>query len=84
MNKVNSTYSCESQDLLAKYLKVEIGMPGIVHPDVGGQHTGINAANAGLDYGSSSYWSEDTLGVGITNGSFTTTRLDDMAIRNCE
>lgn len=57
-------------------------MPGLVHADVGGQHTGINSANSGMDYGSSSDWSEDTLGVGLTNGSFTTARLDDMVIRN--
>lgn len=57
-------------------------MPGIVHGDVGAQHTGLNAANAGMDYGSSSYWSNDTLGAGLNNGSFTMARLDDMAIRN--
>ncbi|KAF8862662.1 glycoside hydrolase [Acephala macrosclerotiorum] len=82
MNKANGTYSCESQDLLGKYLKAELGMLGIVHADVGAQHSGINSANAGMDYGSSSDWSEDTLGVGLTNGSFTTARLDDMVIRN--
>lgn len=82
MNKVNGTYSCESQDLLAKYLKVELGMPGIVHADVGAQHTGINSANAGMDQGSSFDWSTSTLGVGLTNGSFTAARLDDMVIRN--
>ncbi|KAF4634499.1 hypothetical protein G7Y89_g3599 [Cudoniella acicularis] len=54
MNKVNGTYSCENQDLLGKYLKVELGMPGIVHSDVGAQHTSINSTNAGMDYGSSS------------------------------
>ncbi|KAH6672261.1 putative beta-glucosidase D [Halenospora varia] len=82
MNKVNGTYSCESQDLLGKYLKVELGMPGIVHADVGGQHTDINSANAGMDYGSSSDWSNSTLGVGLTNGSFTMEHLNDIAIRN--
>jgi beta-glucosidase len=82
MNKVNGTYSCESQDLLAKYLKVELGFPGIVHADVGAQHTGINSANAGMDYGSASDWSKDTLVAGISNGSFTEARLDDMAVRN--
>uniref|UniRef100_L2FKV4 beta-glucosidase n=1 Tax=Colletotrichum fructicola (strain Nara gc5) TaxID=1213859 RepID=L2FKV4_COLFN len=80
MNKVNGTYSCESQDLLAKYLKVELGFPGIVH--VSAQKTGINAANAGMDLSSSSYFSNTTLGAGLNNGSFTMDRLDDMAIRN--
>lgn len=53
-----------------------------MHADVSAQKTGINAANAGMDQSSSSYWSNDTLGVGLTNGSFTSARLDDMAIRN--
>ncbi|KAF4915230.1 putative beta-glucosidase D [Colletotrichum viniferum] len=82
MNKVNGTYSCESQDLLAKYLKVELGFPGIVHADVSAQKTGINAANAGMDLSSSSYFSNTTLGAGLNNGSFTMDRLNDMAIRN--
>lgn len=82
MNKVNGTYACENQDILAKYLKAELGFPGIVHADVGAQKTGINAANAGMDYSSSQYWSNSTLGVGLTNGSFTEARLDDMVIRN--
>ncbi|KAF6834861.1 beta-glucosidase d [Colletotrichum musicola] len=82
MNKVNGTYSCENQDLLAKYLKVELGFPGIVHADVGAQQTAINAANAGMDLSSSQYWSNETLGVALGNGSFAADRLDDMAIRN--
>ncbi|GKT50795.1 putative beta-glucosidase E [Colletotrichum spaethianum] len=82
MNKVNSTFSCESQDLLAKYLKVELGFPGLVSADVSAQQTGINAANAGMDLSTSSYWSNTTLGAGLANGSFTTERLDDMVIRN--
>lgn len=82
MNMVNGTYACENQDILAKYLKAELGFPGIVHADVGGQKTGINAANAGMDFSSSQYWSTSTLGVGLTNGSFTEDRLNDMVIRN--
>jgi beta-glucosidase len=49
---------------------------------LGRSTTGINSANAGIDYGSSSDWSKYTLGVGLTNGSFTSARLDDMAVRN--
>lgn len=81
MNKVNGTYGCENQDALSKYLKVELGFPGFVQPDVGGQHTSFGSANAGLDYGSSSYWSNSTLVAGIANGTFTSARLDDMVIR---
>ncbi|KAI0478978.1 glycoside hydrolase superfamily [Xylariaceae sp. FL0804] len=82
MNRVNGTYSCESQDLLAKYLKAELGFPGYVSADVSGQKTSINSANAGMDLSDSSTWSNSTLLVGLTNGSFTMDRLNDMAIRN--
>lgn len=82
MNRVNGTYSCESQDLLAKYLKVELGFPGLVNADVSAQKTGINAANAGMDLSSSSYFSNETLGAGLNNGSFTEARLNDMVARN--
>lgn len=82
MNRVNGTYACENQDLLARYLKVELGFPGFVKGDVDAQKTGVGSANAGLDFGSTSYWNEETLGAGLDDGSFTEERLDDMAIRN--
>lgn len=82
MPMVNGTYSCENQDLVAGYLKSELGFPGLVYPDVSGQKTGINSANAGLDYGSSQYWSSETMLAAINNGSLTTARLNDMVIRN--
>ncbi|KAI3397366.1 hypothetical protein diail_10816 [Diaporthe ilicicola] len=62
--------------------KADLGFPGIVQADISAQKTGINAAHAGMDLSPSSYWSNDTLGVGLTNGSFTSERLDDMAMRN--
>jgi beta-glucosidase len=80
-NKVNGSYSIESLDFLGKYSKDELGFPWIVHADVSGQHSGINAANPSMDYESSPDWSENTFGVGLTNGSFTTARLDHMVIR---
>ncbi|KKA30767.1 hypothetical protein TD95_004996 [Thielaviopsis punctulata] len=82
MNRVNGTYSCESQDLLAKYLKVELGFPGMVNADVNAQHTAINAANAGMDISSESLWTNTTLLAAIANGTFTQERLDDMVVRN--
>ncbi|KAF1922458.1 glycoside hydrolase family 3 protein [Didymella exigua CBS 183.55] len=81
MQKINGTYGCENQDTLARYLKVELGFPGYVSPDAGAQHSSFDAANAGLDLGSSSYWSNSTLVAGIANGTFSSARLDDMAIR---
>lgn len=82
MTKVNETLSCENEDLLQKFLKTELGFPGMVFPDVNGQSTAFGSANGGLDYGSSSIWSNTTLLAGISNGTFTQARLDDMAIRN--
>lgn len=82
MTKVNGTLSCENSDLLNTLLKTELGFPGLVYPDVSGQSTAYGSANGGLDLGSSSIWSNDTLISGISNGSFTQERLDDMAVRN--
>lgn len=81
MNRVNSSYACESQDMLGKYLKVELGFPGQVYADVGAQHTAIGSANAGMDLAARSVWSNSTITAALTNGSFTPERLDDMATR---
>lgn len=82
MSRVNGTLSCENSDLVSGLLKSELGFPGMVFPDVNSQSTSYGSANAGLDYGSSSYWTSDILEAGIANGSFTQDRLDDMAVRN--
>jgi beta-glucosidase-like glycosyl hydrolase len=52
MNMINSSYACENQDILAKYLKAELSFPGIVHPDAGAQHDRLESVNAGEDFGS--------------------------------
>ncbi|KAL1638323.1 hypothetical protein SLS56_000131 [Neofusicoccum ribis] len=82
LNRVNETYSCENQDLIGGMLKTEIGFPGFVFGDVGGQKTAFGSANAGMDYGSASTWSNTTINAGLTNGSLTEARLTDMAVRN--
>ncbi|KAI9146985.1 putative beta-glucosidase D [Paramyrothecium foliicola] len=82
MNRVNGTLSCENDKLLSGYLKTDLGFSGMVFPDVQSQSTSYGSANAGLDYGSSSYWSASVIEAGIANGSMTQARLDDMAIRN--
>ncbi|KAL1647792.1 hypothetical protein SLS58_002593 [Diplodia intermedia] len=82
MSRVNGTLACENGDLVGGLLKSELGFPGMVFPDVNSQSTAYGSANAGLDYGSSSYWTADVLDAGIANGSFTQARLDDMAVRN--
>ncbi|KUI64586.1 putative beta-glucosidase D [Cytospora mali] len=82
MNQVNNSYSCENQGLLLNLLKTEIGFPGLVLPDVGAQYTAYGSFNGGLDYGSSQYWSNETITEGLANGTITMDRLDDMVIRN--
>lgn len=82
MNKANDSFACESDKLLNGYLKTNIGFPGLVMPDVSSQHTALGSANAGLDRGSSGYWSELVILQAIKAGTLTQDRLDDMAIRN--
>ncbi|KII94877.1 glycoside hydrolase family 3 protein [Plicaturopsis crispa FD-325 SS-3] len=86
MSQVNSSYSCESSLLLNELLKTELGFPGMVYPDVSGQHTALGSANGGLDYSSGGYstqfWTNATLEGAIANGTFTQERLDSMVIRN--
>jgi beta-glucosidase len=82
MNKVNGTLSCENSAILQKLLKTELAFPGMVYPDVNGQSTAFGSANGGLDYGSSSIWSNTTMTAGLANGTLTEARLDDMVIRN--
>jgi beta-glucosidase len=79
LNRVNLTYACENQDLLAGQLKTELGFPGLVLGDVGGQKTSFGSANAGMDFGDAQYWSNDTIMAGLKNGSLTEARLNDMA-----
>lgn len=86
MNKVNGSYSCENEALLMSLLKADIGLPGLVFGDVGGQHTAFGSFNGGLDYassmGSSGYWTTDTITAGLSNGTITMALLDDKVIRN--
>jgi beta-glucosidase len=55
MNRVNSTLSCENEKLINGLLKSELAFPGFVLPDVQSQSTAFGSANAGLDFGSSTY-----------------------------
>ncbi|CAL3968960.1 unnamed protein product [Diplocarpon coronariae] len=82
MTKVNGTLSCENEELLQHLLKTELGFPGLVYADVGGQATAFGSANGGLDMGSPSIWSSAALEAGLANGTLTQARLDDMAVRN--
>ncbi|KAI1841035.1 hypothetical protein JX266_012754 [Neoarthrinium moseri] len=81
LNGVNGQVACENDKLLNDYLKTKLGFPGLVLPDVAAQQSSYGSANAGLDYGSSQYWSETIILGGIANGTLTQARLDDMATR---
>ncbi|ESZ91513.1 hypothetical protein SBOR_8084 [Sclerotinia borealis F-4128] len=82
MTEVNGTLSCENSDLLMRLLKTELGYPGMVLPDQNGQATAFGSANGGLDYGASSFWSNATITAGLSNGTLSQARFDDMAMRN--
>ncbi|PYH73536.1 beta-glucosidase [Aspergillus vadensis CBS 113365] len=82
MNRVNGTYACETPNLLNNILKTELAFPGFVTPDTSGQHTALGSANAGMDFGATTFWNPQTLLPALANGSLSQARLDDMAIRN--
>ncbi|KAH8645487.1 glycoside hydrolase superfamily [Xylariales sp. PMI_506] len=81
LNGVNGEVCCENSNLLNDVLKTKLGFPGLVLPDVSAQQSSYGSANAGLDYGSSAYWSDTIILDGIANGNLTQARLNDMATR---
>lgn len=81
--RVNNSYGCQNSYTLNHLLKTELGFQGFVVSDWQAQHAGVASANAGLDMvmpSGSDYWA-DQLVTAVQNGSVTTARLDDMAIR---
>ncbi|CAG8927123.1 unnamed protein product [Penicillium salamii] len=89
-NKFNQTWACESDAILNKLLKDELGFKGYVMSDWNAQHTGVNSALAGLDMtmpGSdfstprgNIFWGQN-LAQAVSNGSVPQSRLDDMVTR---
>lgn len=82
MNAVNGSYSCENEPLIMGLLKAELGFPGFVVPDIGGQKTLAGAANGGLDWASDQLWNITNLQELETSGQVSQERIDDMVIRN--
>jgi beta-glucosidase len=89
-NRLNSTYSCEHQEMLTKVLKEELGFRGYVVSDWFATHSTAPAANAGLDLempGRIKHpdfppaFFDQKLLVAVNNNSVTMERLDDMATR---
>ncbi|CAG8037563.1 unnamed protein product [Penicillium olsonii] len=89
-NKFNQTWACESDAILNKLLKDELGFKGYVVSDWNAQHTGVDSALAGLDMtmpGSdfntprgNIFW-DSNLVQAVGNGSVPQSRLDDMVTR---
>jgi beta-glucosidase len=89
-NKVNGSWACESDALMNKILKTELGFKGYVVSDWNAQHTTTNSANSGLDMtqpGSdfnnppgSIYWGSN-LQNAVSSGQIAQSRLDDMVKR---
>ncbi|KAK1148089.1 hypothetical protein N8T08_010727 [Aspergillus melleus] len=89
-NKVNGSWGCESDAILNKLLKEELGFPGHVLSDWNAQHTTINSAVSGLDMtmpGSdfnsprgNIFWGKN-LEAAVANGSVPESRLNDMVTR---
>lgn len=89
-NKVNETWACESDAILNKLMKNELGFRGYIMSDWNAQHTTVNSALAGLDMtmpGSdfssppgSIFWGPNLMKA-IADGSVPQSRLDDMVTR---
>ncbi|WPH04783.1 glycoside hydrolase family 3 protein [Acrodontium crateriforme] len=83
-NQINGSYASANSKVLNGLLKTELGFQGFALSDWYGQHTGIASADSGLDVAmpsSSRYWDDNNLAKAVSNGSMTSSRLDDMAIR---
>ncbi|SMR50514.1 unnamed protein product [Zymoseptoria tritici ST99CH_1E4] len=80
--RINNSYGCQNSKLLNGILKTDLGFQGFVTSDWNAQHAGVASANAGLDLvmPDGGYWG-DNLTEAVTNGSVSSTRLDDMVTR---
>ncbi|KAF5848191.1 hypothetical protein GGP41_005597 [Bipolaris sorokiniana] len=87
-NKLNSTWACESEGVMQKLLKDELGHRGYIMSDWNAQHTTTGSANGGLDMtmpgsdfsGGNVLWGPQ-LKTAISNGQVQQSRLDDMVKR---
>lgn len=89
-NKVNETWACESDAILNKLMKDELGFRGYIMSDWNAQHSTVNSALAGLDMtmpGSdfssppgNIFWGSNLVQA-VTNGSVAQARVDDMVTR---
>jgi beta-glucosidase len=87
-NRLNLTYSCESDESLNQILKGELGFEGYVMSDWGATHSGVKSIEAGLDMdmpgtigsGTASYFGGNVT-LAVNNGTINESRVDDMVRR---
>ncbi|KAI4839662.1 putative glycosyl hydrolase, partial [Aureobasidium sp. EXF-8845] len=81
--RANNSYGCQNSKVMNGLFKGELGFEGFIVSDWGAQHSGVASADAGLDMAmpSSAFWQNGNLSQAVTNGSLSSTRLDDMATR---
>ncbi|KAH7408490.1 beta-glucosidase 1 precursor [Phaeosphaeria sp. MPI-PUGE-AT-0046c] len=87
-NKVNGTWACESDMVMNKLLKEELGFRGYVMSDWNAQHTTTGSANGGLDMtmpgsdfsNQNIYWGPQ-LQNAVNGGQVKQSRVDDMVKR---
>jgi beta-glucosidase len=88
-NLVNGSWACQNSKTLNGVLKTDFGFQGYVMSDWTATHSGVLAANSGLDmdmpgdvtFGSLTSFFGQNLTQGVNNGSIPAGRLDDMAQR---
>lgn len=84
-NKLNGSYACQNSKTLNGLLKQELGFEGFVVSDWNAEHSGVAAAEAGLDMAmpTSPYrgLSGESLVEAVKNGSLPESRLSDIATR---
>jgi beta-glucosidase len=81
-NRVNGSHGCQNSYTQNYLLKSELAFQGYVISDNGALHTGIAAANAGMDVVTpfEEIWGEN-LTIAISNGTLEAGRLNDMVTR---
>ncbi|KAI4713236.1 glycoside hydrolase 3 [Alternaria sp. Ai002NY15] len=87
-NKVNGTWACESDGVMNKLLKDELGHRGYIMSDWNAQHTTTGSANGGMDMtmpgtdfsGGNVFWGPQ-LQSAIDKKQVQQSRLDDMVKR---
>jgi beta-glucosidase len=81
-NRINGSHGCQNSYTQNYLLKQELAFKGYVISDNGALHTGVAAANAGMDITTpfDAQWGRN-LSDAIANGTMDASRLDDMVTR---